>query len=344
MDGTDEGSADREGRVALQAPAGRAGVIPRTLSAPQVIAALFPATALDRIRVLSPQAIRRHSELLVRVMSAEFHHPDHDSGLDICPFRDGFGLEYERPEILAFELRTRDTELAAIDVGDGRGKPERSDWYLMQGTRRSIRRAYDAHRDDPWAQAELRRRTASMHSGPLPTLIAVLRRITAAALDGSRRATTRATNIRRVEQHATPQPEPLNENLKLTPDPVSKENLNLTPDPISEELRRAQDRLANREAALGFNHPDVASELHFIAALHHEAGEYAPAIAAYGMALVIQERTLGPSHPEVASTLEDLAAARRDDGEPEEGERLLLRAQAIRRRSIELTPDPKRVM
>jgi tetratricopeptide (TPR) repeat protein len=95
-------------------------------------------------------------------------------------------------------------------------------------------------------------------------------------------------------------------------------------------LRQALLRLAAREYAFGARHPDVASELHFIGALHHEAGRYDEALAYYGLALAIRERTLPPDHPELASTLEDLAATRLAQGEAAEAERLLARAQRLR--------------
>jgi tetratricopeptide (TPR) repeat protein len=95
-------------------------------------------------------------------------------------------------------------------------------------------------------------------------------------------------------------------------------------------LRQALLRLATREDAFGANHPNVASELHFIGALHHEGGRYDEALAYYGQALAIRERTLSPDHPELASTLEDLAATRQAQGEAAEAEQLLTRAQRLR--------------
>jgi tetratricopeptide (TPR) repeat protein len=95
-------------------------------------------------------------------------------------------------------------------------------------------------------------------------------------------------------------------------------------------LRQALLRLATREDAYGANHPNVASELHFIGALHHEGGRYDEALAYYGQALAIRERTLSPDHPELASTLEDLAATRQAQGEAAEAEQLLMRAQRLR--------------
>lgn len=95
-------------------------------------------------------------------------------------------------------------------------------------------------------------------------------------------------------------------------------------------LREALLRLATREYAYGAHHPNVASELHFIGALHHEAGRYDEALAYYGLALTIRERTVSPDHPELASTLEDLAATRQAQGEAAEAEQLLAKAQRLR--------------
>lgn len=85
----------------------------------------------------------------------------------------------------------------------------------------------------------------------------------------------------------------------------------------SREIHLARIRLAARESARGFNHPDVASELHLLGALQHEAGRFNEALALYSTALVIRQRTLGGDHPEVAATLVDLEAARRDEAEDE---------------------------
>jgi tetratricopeptide (TPR) repeat protein len=95
-------------------------------------------------------------------------------------------------------------------------------------------------------------------------------------------------------------------------------------------LRQALLRLAAREHAFGSQHPNVATELHFIGALHHEAGRYDEALAYYGLALTIRERTLAADHPELASTLEDLAATREAQGEAAEAGQLLARAQHVR--------------
>jgi len=83
------------------------------------------------------------------------------------------------------------------------------------------------------------------------------------------------------------------------------------------EIHLARLRLAARESARGFNHPDVASELHLLGALEHEAGRFNEALALYSTALVIQQRTLGNDHPEVVATRVDLEAARRDEADDE---------------------------
>jgi hypothetical protein len=108
------------------------------------------------------------------------------------------------------------------------------------------------------------------------------------------------------------------------PEPIVPKEL------VSDDLDRAKSRLGAKQLTLGYDHPDVAAELHFIGAIYHDAGRYAEAVGFYGAALAIRERALGPDHPEVASTLEDLAAARREDGEAEEADVLLARANRIR--------------
>jgi tetratricopeptide (TPR) repeat protein len=101
------------------------------------------------------------------------------------------------------------------------------------------------------------------------------------------------------------------------------------PDPIREEILRAEERVAAKERHLGSDTPEIAAELHFIGALHHQQGRYDEAVSFYERALAIRERTLGADHPEVAATLEDLAAAREDQGAAEEAERLHTRALEI---------------
>jgi hypothetical protein len=101
---------------------------------------------------------------------------------------------------------------------------------------------------------------------------------------------------------------------KLAPEPAPLQN---SSDWNGHDIDLALLRLAARESARGFNHPDVASELHLLGALHHEAGRYNEALAFYSTALVIRQRTLGRDHPEAAAALVDLEAARRDEADEE---------------------------
>ncbi len=146
-----------------------------------------------------------------------------------------------------------------------------------------------------------------------------------AALDRGARATRLRSGValRRIHFDRAPAENPNTPLPEATPEVDDGDH----DDPA---LRQALLRLATREYAYGARHPDVASELHFIGALHHEAGRYDEALAYYGLALTIRERTISPDHPELASTLEDLAATRRAQGEAAEAEQLLGRAQRLR--------------
>jgi tetratricopeptide (TPR) repeat protein len=148
----------------------------------------------------------------------------------------------------------------------------------------------------------------------------------AATMDrGARQVGSRATAaLRRIDFHRG-RAEPLD----APPPPETTPEL-VYDEPEDPALRQAILRLEAREYAFGAQHPTVASELHFIGALHHEAGRYDEALAYYGLALAIRERTLSPEHPELASTLEDLAATRQAQGEAAEAEQLLARAQQLR--------------
>jgi tetratricopeptide (TPR) repeat protein len=148
-----------------------------------------------------------------------------------------------------------------------------------------------------------------------------------------RSALDMSAGLRRIDfrrRHAAsptaPSPETTEEAVESRPD-----------DP---DVRQALLRLAAREYAFGPRHPDVASELHFIGALHHEAGRYDDALAYYNLALAIREHTLSSDHPELAATLEDLAATREAQGEAAEAEQLLARAQRLRRQYRQLSARP----
>ena len=146
-----------------------------------------------------------------------------------------------------------------------------------------------------------------------------------AALDRGARATRLGSGaaLRRIHFHRAHAEAPNLPAPEMTPEVDDGDH----DDPA---LRQALLRLATREYAYGAHHPNVASELHFIGALHHEAGRYDEALAYYGLALTIRERTIAPDHPELVSTLEDLAATRQAQGEAAEADQLLARAQRLR--------------
>jgi hypothetical protein len=108
-----------------------------------------------------------------------------------------------------------------------------------------------------------------------------------------------------------------------TPPAPSSATPALQPPPSDDVVRRNREihlarlQLAARESARGFNHPDVASALHLLGALEHEAARFNEALALYSTALAIRQRTLGDDHPEVVATRVDLEAARRDEANDE---------------------------
>ena len=65
--------------------------------------------------------------------------------------------------------------------------------------------------------------------------------------------------------------------------------------------------LAINEAALGPNHPEVATNLNNLAGLLREERDYAGAEPLYRRSLAIREAALGPNHPDVANSLNNLA-------------------------------------
>ena len=132
----------------------------------------------------------------------------------------------------------------------------------------------------------------------------------------NRSATIPARSLRLQPQEPTAVPPPI-VTAPAEQAPM-KVRLRDVSDRNGQDIDLALLRLAARESARGFNHPDVASELHLLGALYHEARRYDEALAFYSTALAIRQRTLGPDHSEVASTLVDLEAARRDEAAEEE--------------------------
>ncbi len=87
--------------------------------------------------------------------------------------------------------------------------------------------------------------------------------------------------------------------------------------------------LANREAALGPDHPKVAKQQGYLGGLYFNQGRYAEAEPLLTGALAIAEAALGPDHPEVAKWLNDLAVLYDAQGRYDDAESLLKRALAI---------------
>ena len=92
--------------------------------------------------------------------------------------------------------------------------------------------------------------------------------------------------------------------------------------------------LSIREAALGPDHPDVATSLTNLAALYQVQGRYADAEPLHRRALVIDEAALGPDHPSVATDLNNLAELYRVQSRNAEAEPLYQRALAIRETTL----------
>ncbi|MFI0405385.1 tetratricopeptide repeat protein [Actinomadura sp. 3N508] len=97
------------------------------------------------------------------------------------------------------------------------------------------------------------------------------------------------------------------------------------------EYQRANSVLSTAatiaEAALGPDHPDVATRLGNLAATHRALGRATEALPLDQRALAIAEAALGPDHPDVAIGLGNLAATYRDLGRAVESLAAITRAQ-----------------
>ncbi|HEY8207777.1 MAG TPA: tetratricopeptide repeat protein, partial [Myxococcaceae bacterium] len=94
-------------------------------------------------------------------------------------------------------------------------------------------------------------------------------------------------------------------------------------------LPHGDHALALREAALGENHPDVASYLDMAGELHRRSGDYARAETLLQRGLALREKALGKDHPDVASSLNNLAELYRRAELFARAEPMYLRALAI---------------
>jgi CHAT domain-containing protein len=97
----------------------------------------------------------------------------------------------------------------------------------------------------------------------------------------------------------------------------------------ADAIPMAQQVLAIREKALGPDHPQVATALGWLAALHDRQGRHAEAEPLYQRSLAIRERALGRDHPEVAKSLNNLALLYGNQGRYADAEPLYQRSLAI---------------
>lgn len=99
--------------------------------------------------------------------------------------------------------------------------------------------------------------------------------------------------------------------------------------------------LAEREARLGPDHPEVAASLNSLGWFLFERGDFPGARAAHERALAIRERALGPDHPDTAISMNQLANVYKETGEFEKALPLQRRVLAIWER--EYGPDHPRL-
>ena len=91
-----------------------------------------------------------------------------------------------------------------------------------------------------------------------------------------------------------------------------------------------EEALAQREAALGADHPRIADSLNNLAGVRYAQGAHAESTRLYARALALFEREYGPDHPQVATTLSNLALVHESTGAYAEAIAVLTRALQIR--------------
>jgi tetratricopeptide (TPR) repeat protein len=102
-----------------------------------------------------------------------------------------------------------------------------------------------------------------------------------------------------------------------------------------DEAERVHEQaLAIREAALGPEHPLVATSLNNLANVYTATDRYAEAKALYERVLSIRQAALGPEHPHVANTLNNLANVHQTMGNPQAARQLHERVLAIRQAAL----------
>jgi tetratricopeptide (TPR) repeat protein len=95
--------------------------------------------------------------------------------------------------------------------------------------------------------------------------------------------------------------------------------------------------VADRERALGSNHPDTLAARDSLANAYRDATRTGEAITLHEQVLAARERILGPDHPDTLTSRNNLAKAYRDEGRTGEG--ITLHEQVLAARERILGPD-----
>jgi serine/threonine protein kinase len=90
--------------------------------------------------------------------------------------------------------------------------------------------------------------------------------------------------------------------------------------------------VALRQTALGSDHPDTLSSMHYLGAAYTRLGRFAEAEATLTQTLEARKRTLGEEQIQTLATITNLAAVFRRQGRTEEASALLASAQEISKR------------
>jgi len=101
----------------------------------------------------------------------------------------------------------------------------------------------------------------------------------------------------------------------------------------AEAIPQAREALAQRERALGADHPEVALGLYNLGRALYQMGGYAEAQSLFERAARIRERALGPAHPDVGWTLYWLGLVHYRSGDLPQARSLLERALQIHERA-----------
>ena len=99
-------------------------------------------------------------------------------------------------------------------------------------------------------------------------------------------------------------------------------------------IRNLRSLLAQSEAELGPDHPDVATSLNNLAELYKATGRYDEAEPLYQRSFAILGKALDPEHPDVATSLNNLAGLLYATRRYGEAEPLLQRSLAIREKTL----------